>query len=77
VQAVAAMPKANSREHHWSTTWNSPKSKYRNGEKTGDLHDRFPGPPCRTLLDMSEPEIVALELLYGCPVIRPAATSRA
>lgn len=29
-------------------------------------------PPCRTLADMSEAEIVALEKHYGCPVRRPA-----
>lgn len=28
-------------------------------------------PPVRTLLDMSEKEIEALECEYGCPVIRP------
>lgn len=33
--------------------------------------DRYPGPPCRTLADMTEEEIVAIEREYGCPVIRP------
>lgn len=28
-------------------------------------------PPVRTLWDMSEEEITALEEQYGCPVIRP------
>ncbi len=32
----------------------------------------FGHPPCRTLRDMTEPEIRALERTYGCPVIRPA-----
>jgi len=29
----------------------------------------FTGPPCRTLADMSELEILALEYQYGCPII--------
>lgn len=35
------------------------------------LHDSWLKPgPVRTLQDMTEPEIVALENKYGCPVIR-------
>lgn len=48
-------------------------AKYR-GEVLTDrqrLRLKFPGPPCRTLADMTEAEIVAIEREYGCPVIRP------
>lgn len=31
----------------------------------------FYGPPCKTLADMTEAEIVAIEQTYGAPVIRP------
>lgn len=30
-------------------------------------------PPCRTLFDMSEAEIIRLEREYGAPVLRPQA----
>jgi hypothetical protein len=33
----------------------------------------FNPPPFRTLRDMTEAEIVAIEREYGCPVIRPTA----
>jgi len=33
-------------------------------------------PPVRTLRDMSEEEITALEEYYGCPVIRPTKEQR-
>jgi hypothetical protein len=36
------------------------------------LSMEFRGPPCKTLADMTEPEIRALEREYGAPVIRPA-----
>ena len=35
--------------------------------------DKFSGPPCRTLADMTEEEIQAIEREYGCPVIRPTS----
>jgi hypothetical protein len=56
----------------------SKSGQYRNGwtkTKRNPYWDRFEGPPCRTLADMTEAEIVAIEREYGCPVIRP--TSRA
>lgn len=37
----------------------------------GWLRMQFHGPPCRTLADMTEAEILAIEREYGCPVIRP------
>lgn len=67
------MPKANSREHGWSGIV-SKSGQYRNGwtkTKRNPYWDRFEGPPCRTLADMTEAEIRALEREYGCPVIRP------
>lgn len=35
------------------------------------FREKFRAPPCRTLADMSEAEIRALEAQYGCPVQRP------
>lgn len=37
-----------------------------------ELHKLFPGPPCRTLRDMTEAEICAIEKEYGASVLRPA-----
>ncbi len=39
--------------------------------KRDHLPMKFRGPPCRTLRDMTEAEIVAIEREYGARVIRP------
>ena len=35
------------------------------------IREKFGHPPCRTLRDMSEEEILELERIYECKVIRP------
>ncbi len=58
--------------HQWSAPQNrNAKSRGRVPPDRDKLRLKFPGPPCRTLADMSEAEIVAIEREYGCPVIRP------
>jgi hypothetical protein len=61
-----------SHDHAWSA---SPY--YGNGFTVSpEFRARFPGPPCKTLIEMTEAEIVALEREYGCAVIRPERPGR-
>lgn len=57
------------RNHQWSAPATATATWKGGGFK------REPGnyPPVRTLADMSEDEIVAIEKRYGMPVIRPRA----
>lgn len=56
------------RSHNWSSIA-SPYGRYRN--MPAPKRWGCSPPVCRTLADMTEAEIVALEKHYGCPVIRP------
>jgi len=47
-----------------------PLGPYSNNEALA-MRRKWGHPPCRTLADMSETEICALERTYGAPVIRP------
>jgi hypothetical protein len=63
-------------EHRFFHQWSAPRSRAASfkGRVPPDrekLRLKFPGPPCRTLADMTEAEIAALEREYGCPVVRP------
>lgn len=61
------------REHNWSAIY-TPNGKHKNGPKGSKFEfsaEMARLTKLRTLADMSEKEIRALEKFYGCPVIRP------
>ena len=65
---MVAKGKRGGRRHNWSAI-STPWGQYRNGAAVWRYN--CDPPPCRTLADMSEREILALELEYGAPVQRP------
>ena len=59
------------RNHEWA----APMSRAAIFQAGGFKRVTINHPPIRTLLDMSEDEILKLELHYGVPVIRPLRTA--
>jgi hypothetical protein len=68
------MGKRGGRDHPWAGAGNDlPGAKWRNGLTMEKIRMKAQPPPMRTLADMTEPEICAIEREYGCPVIRPSS----
>ena len=66
-----SVPKWGNRRHAWYGVF-SPGGEFLNGiPPAQERVKNIKPPPCRTLADMTEEEILDIEKRYGMPVIRP------